>query len=236
MAAVPACYDISSWPLCPAATASHPPRPTSAPPWANTPIRVQVGRAPYPPCARAPCDVCVLDSIAPSLPSLGRPTVVPVVPNFSHLVNHVPSLAHGRSTSQRPATGNRSNCQHQSSARLGIALGIAPCIASKSPFAFGWGERDREAHEALSNVKPWHASSKPRSNGGASAAAPQRPAEALASQQSGKQMLQSCKTANVEASDMVLRGGVKSLSIIWSATGKPSRRSRDPSQLRWPSV
>ena len=59
---------------------------------AGTPFRARVGltgRTPYPPHARAPSGVCVLDSIAkPSLPSLGRPRVVPAAPIFGLFGKH----------------------------------------------------------------------------------------------------------------------------------------------------
>ena len=45
----------------------------------------------------------LIDSIDPSLQSFGRPRVVLAVPNLSHLVNNVLSLARGLPTYQRPA-------------------------------------------------------------------------------------------------------------------------------------
>ncbi len=59
----------------------------------GTPAPVQKGahRAyPVPARTHAPCGVCVspAQSFDPSLPSLGRPRVVPAAPNFSHLGQH----------------------------------------------------------------------------------------------------------------------------------------------------
>ncbi len=90
--------DNDPGPALPHGKRGPPDPPASSPCWASTLVGSRVGltgRTPFPPHAGGLRGVCVLSnrSLDPSLPSLGRPRVVPAAPSLCYWVSLGPSLA-----------------------------------------------------------------------------------------------------------------------------------------------